>query len=57
MDHPRTKTAQVNMRISQELADRIDELADAEGRSRANWVERALERLVKKIVDRKEARG
>ena len=66
-DHDRTKTVQVNMRMTPDLADRIDALADDEGRSRANWAERALLLAVERAegrarnrprgIDRKVARG
>ena len=62
MDHPRNKSCQVNIRISEGLRDQIDALADVEGRTRANWAERELEKAVarrgkKKSVDRRVARG
>lgn len=66
-DHDRTKTVQVNMRMTPDLARRIDSLADDEGRSRANWAERALLLAVERAegkaknrpraIDRKVARG
>lgn len=60
-DHPRTKASQINIRVEDDLATRIDELAEREGRSRANWAERALRAAVQKkmrtTVDKRVARG
>jgi predicted HicB family RNase H-like nuclease len=64
-DHARNKTVQLNIRVSPELGERIDALAQQEGRSRANWVERTLEIVVanggkknrRKGIDSRQARG
>jgi predicted HicB family RNase H-like nuclease len=60
MDHSRKKTSQMNVRIDPKLGAAIKALADDEGRSRANWCERALADAVeraKRKLDRRVARG